>query len=896
MKNYFCQQINKFDTWRKQRPVLSFLLVFSICFALVFFTISFAFLRNDWKTFLGFGDGPEQLYPALYYYGDWLKSLFSNLIHGTLPTWSWDIGLGSDVITTLGYYVVGDPFALLAGVWPQSQIELLYSFIILAKMYCMGVAFFAYVHYLKRGWFESLLGSLLYAFCGFVVVFVIPMSLFGTAIIYLPLLLLGLEKIFRKEKPHFFVIMSFLSVLNNFYMLYMLVLLIAIYGIIRYLFAYRSTVKAFFATIGKCIGFFAIGACMGAFLFLPMIKGFLSSCRVSNSSLLDAGLFYSSDYYKLFFTEFAIPGQGTDTGTHYTALSFAAISFFALIILFITREKRYWQLRVGFIVLSAIMLIPIGGSIFNGFGYAVNRWMFGYAFLISLITVVVLPKLYQLSKVKAGILAGCIVVYIGLCFLIQNTPKIYIVISLGFMLVILSILFFFGKTKYIRFTKSALLVVTCMYLGLNGFIVYDRHFSGLSDQCSSLDTVKYSYDTGLGQTASQLSDDSNFYRTIAGGWINASMVTPFHSLSSYWSLQDKDIYDVYVDQNIGLHFVHYFSDFGDDPYLNTLLGVKYQVTENNNTSMYGYEKVETPEGGSGNVYENQYALPLGFTYDSIMYRSEYDKLNTMDKKNTLLSSLILEDNASSNGLTEQSASDINSLPEEAYTIEESNENTVISDHEITVDENGEVLLNVNIPEGKTIYVQFKNLHLDSSRWVTVVNGEKESMFHYLNPDWLYYYGNHDYLVSLGEATEDVMQIKLAVGSGTMTFDDINVYAVDMNEDYLPNVQARAQDKFESLTVEDTKVEGNITVDQDKMLFFSIPYSEGWSATVNGETVEVKKANDGIMGIPITEGENHVVLKYRTPWLLPGILISGVTFVTYITVVIVLRVKRKHKLK
>ena len=71
--------------------------------------------RNDYKTLLGYYDGTDQLYPALYYYGDWLKGLFSNLIHGTLPTWSWDIGLGSDVITTLGYYVVGDPFALLAG-------------------------------------------------------------------------------------------------------------------------------------------------------------------------------------------------------------------------------------------------------------------------------------------------------------------------------------------------------------------------------------------------------------------------------------------------------------------------------------------------------------------------------------------------------------------------------------------------------------------------------------------------------------------------------------------------------------------------------------------------------------------------------------------------------------
>lgn len=55
MKNYFCQQINKFDTWRKQRPVLSFLLIFTICFLLIFLSIYLAFFRNNYKTFLGLG-------------------------------------------------------------------------------------------------------------------------------------------------------------------------------------------------------------------------------------------------------------------------------------------------------------------------------------------------------------------------------------------------------------------------------------------------------------------------------------------------------------------------------------------------------------------------------------------------------------------------------------------------------------------------------------------------------------------------------------------------------------------------------------------------------------------------------------------------------------------------
>ncbi len=92
---------------RKQRPVLSFYLYLRYVL-LIFLSIYLAFLETIIKPFRS-GDGPEQLYPALYYYGDWLKNLFGNLIHGTLPMWSWDIGLGSDVITTLGYYVVGDP-------------------------------------------------------------------------------------------------------------------------------------------------------------------------------------------------------------------------------------------------------------------------------------------------------------------------------------------------------------------------------------------------------------------------------------------------------------------------------------------------------------------------------------------------------------------------------------------------------------------------------------------------------------------------------------------------------------------------------------------------------------------------------------------------------------------
>ncbi len=76
---------------------------------------------------------------------------------------------------------------------------------------------------------------------------------------------------------------------------------------------------------------------MGAFLFLPMIKGFLSSCR-GESVLYRMQVYFILWITTKYFTEFAIPGKGTETGT-FIQLCLLRQSAFALIILFITRDK-----------------------------------------------------------------------------------------------------------------------------------------------------------------------------------------------------------------------------------------------------------------------------------------------------------------------------------------------------------------------------------------------------------------------------------------------------------------------------------------------------------------------------------------------------------------------------
>ena len=69
------------------------------------------------------------------------------------------------------------------------------------------------------------------------------------------------------------------------------------------------------------------------------------------------------------------------------------------------------------------------------------------------------------------------------------------------------------------------------------------------------------------------------------------------------------------------------------------------------------------------------------------------------------------------------------------------------------------------------------------------------------------------------------------------------------------------------------VSGLIDVDDAKWLQLSIPYSDGWTAKVNGEPVELVRSGGMYMGLALERGSHEIELEYRTPYLREGLLIS-----------------------
>lgn len=65
----------------------------------------------------------------------------------------------------------------------------------------------------------------------------------------------------------------------------------------------------------------------------------------------------------------------------------------------------------------------------------------------------------------------------------------------------------------------------------------------------------------------------------------------------------------------------------------------------------------------------------------------------------------------------------------------------------------------------------------------------------------------------------------------------------------------------------------INLPEENLIFFSIPYDPGFSATVNGKESRIIKANISFMAVKGNKGKNTIIFTYAPPGLKTGILIS-----------------------
>lgn len=963
--------ISKQQDPRKRRK--DYYLIYTLLFLIVAFIVFFTFIING-KSFVWQEDGLWQHYNSLAYFGIWVRDVFRNLLSEhtlEIPLWDFNIGYGSDIITTLNYYAIGDPLNLLTIFVPSAYTEYLYSALVIFRLYLAGVTFSAFCFYKGKGRMPVLAGSLAYVFCGYALYSGIRHPFFLNPMIYLPLLLLGVEKVLQKRKPILFIVMVFVSAISNFYFFYMLVIAVIFYVIARFFtLEHKYRVKEFCNIIFRFLCFGIIGVLLSAVVLLPVILLFRNGLRTEHVVLHP--MLYDLTYYQGFITQYF-----TIEPSKWRILGLAAPTLLGIFTLFSHRKKRK-VMKISFIAMIVMLCIPEIGSVMNGFSYVCNRWCFIFAALVCYILVEVWPDMMTLKYRQKRFLILCTGIYYLLLLILDagETEGTYF----GMTIMLLTLAVLIAKDSFFKFCRTLQIVPVCVIglIILNACVtshyLYDYkekgYVSEFVDRGKAISTVKQSSTAAIGKLSDK---NGSFGRTDLSmkGVDNSATITEVPTTMFFWSLAKGSTSQYLLDMSMGGWLSNKYQNVASRTFLEALASVKYYVKPASVSSEagyslvpYGFKRLETVTTNSKDkerliegyekelgvkelseeqlnklgdlinrytVFENQYALPMGFCYSNYLTHKSYNKMSSIQRQEALLQGILLEDSdiqTMSGKNTEVSPVFTQQympykLECDDYVVQQEDGTFLVakSKAKVTITFEGaescetylmisgleaEAITNLELyqdEEGslfpQTVYNEMSSLEknnlwradLYASDWdkrrfdISVSSNSASGSILYGNSYYEWGIGQEDFLVNLGYQEEACTEIEITFPyAGEYHFDELNVICQPM-DNYVTQIEALKEDVLENEEIGINYVKGMINLNSDKILCLTIPYDKGWTAYVDGVETELLQANVMYMALPLSEGEHKIELRYQTCGLKEGAILSvcGVAFFAIVVV-------------
>lgn len=100
--------------------------------------------------------------------------------------------------------------------------------------------------------------------------------------------------------------------------------------------------------------------------------------------------------------------------------------------------------------------------------------------------------------------------------------------------------------------------------------------------------------------------------------------------------------------------------------------------------------------------------------------------------------------------------------------------------------------------------------------------------------------------------------------------------------------------MQNVKISADKITGTINLKKSKILCLSIPYSQGWSATVDGKEAELLHSDTAFSALALDKGEHKIALEYHTPYLKIGAYVSAVGVLVFAAVIIITEKRRKKE--
>jgi len=286
------------------------------------------------------------------------------------------------------------------------------------------------------------------------------------------------------------------------------------------------------------------------------------------------------------------------------------------------------------------------------------------------------------------------------------------------------------------------------------------------------------------------------------------------------------------------------------PVIYSLLGIKYYYDYEKDNAIeklkFYYDSYQnTKKFDYIYVHKNDYVLPYGYiiddNYDKVF--EESDKDNPFEFQNALLKSM--------SGILEDSL--------KPYKLKKINKKT----YELFIDND------------KDIYVYLKHDISENDRFYAEIT---------LNDDDIYDVdlGMSGIFKIDNEYEGEVVKVEISsVDDYYYENDDVlSFYYLD-GEVFEKQIEKIKETSFVVDEKRNNKLKGKINLDNDGILFLSIPYEDGFDIYVDGKKVDYLKLYDSFIGIKLKKGNHKISIRFIPPGLKLGIFITLTGIIVFI---------------
>ena len=859
-------------------------------------------LKSQGRNLLWYTDGVYQHFPAFNYVCDITETVFhGNMDFSRIMPIQYSIGQGVDLFTTLNSYDLADPVSWLSSALLFMTRVQRYTIMILAKLWLTGAAFSLYCFIVghKKN-LAIICGSLAYTFSGTILFMFTRHPNYINWGYFLPLFLGGYELYRRNGRKKYLAAVTFMNLVVSFYTLYINAILLVLYVLTRTAAEVwenrtKKTLAEELILDIRAAGACAIGALLGAFSLLPTIYAYSQNPRVVEASgYMDSIALYDAKFYKEMFVVLFAPYIRAD---YATIVGLLCVNLIAILYFYMAKSKnsRIKGLKIYGIIMVPMLCSPIAGRIMNGMGYSSNRWCYAVAFTAALILTESFDALIRCAQEERIRIAVAMGIYVLICLLMRETlPGVNKTATMVMLLIMLCAFLLSGYIS-VRGREAVLVAMTAICVVFQVYFFYAPQAGDYASQFEKMEKHADNF-ADSSQLLAGISSEEDFFRTESREIkVNIDRINQINGTNAWWSILPESMLNYLNDFELNSVKQNcWFEGLDDRTALLELSGVKYYTKEANDISSvpFGFAYDEELSDDRFSAYKNEYALPVCYTFRNYISRKQFESLNAIQRMDAVLQGAVL-DETTSNGIPrkiEEAA-----VKSGAYQLEyeiQQHEGILLTDHMISTDEAGHhIVLLADIPENTEIYLQIEGIEIvkpefgiiDVSRtnWKQGFRIIKRGRITNLSDSWPVKREGITFNLGTGSAGKNKIRLFLR-SSCEYQYDSIKLWAVPMDA-YLQQAEALQANAAEDVRVSGKRISATVDIPDSRILQIAVPYSIGWNCHIDGKEADILRSDGLYMAVIVPEGRHEIVLRYKTPYLRAGLIISLLTLLVLLGV-------------